>query len=90
MDALKDLFIQIRAVRDCESVRALLFDCWGVAQSNGEAAAVIHARMLLKAIVEHDRERLARSVFGRWPTEAELDQRARIQSRVAGTHTEAA
>ena len=73
MNALSELFVAIRAVRDTEGVHALLLDCHLLAVERGEAEGVAHARMLLKSITEYERQCAALAVFGRWPRAEETE-----------------
>lgn len=68
MDALKAAFAEIRKVRDCESVRALLFDCWQVALERGEAEGLLWAAMVRRGVEEYERRERERTAFGAWHT----------------------
>ena len=73
MNALSELFVAIRAVRDTEGVHALLLDCHLLAVERGEAEGVSHAKMLLRAITEYERQFAALAVFGKWPRAEETE-----------------
>ena len=73
MNALGDLFVAIRAVRDTEGVCLLLLDCHLLAVERGEAEGVAHARMLLKSITEYERQCAVLAVFGKWSRAEEVE-----------------
>lgn len=59
MDALKTLFSEMRAVRDCEGVRALVLDLFEMAAERGEAEALAVGRVVLAGVrnyVAHEAE----------------------------------
>ncbi len=62
MQAVTSLFVEIRAVLDCPAVHALCLDVWELAQRDGEAAGLVHARNLLSGVRAWvaERDRLAR------------------------------
>lgn len=72
MDALKVAFLEIRSVRDCESVRNLLVDCWLIALERGEDEGLkFAAAVYRRGIEEYERQRVALALFGRWKGESE-------------------
>lgn len=62
MQRLTSLSNEIRAVRNCASVQALLLDVWELALRDGEDAGLIHARNLLGGVRAWvaERDRMAR------------------------------
>lgn len=62
MRALTSLTNEIRQVRNCASVQALLLDVWELALRDGEDAGLVHARNLLSGLRAWvaERDRMAR------------------------------
>ncbi len=55
VDELSRALEEIRAIRDCESVRRLCLDCWAYAQQHGEPAGLCLAGSLKSGVIEYQR-----------------------------------